>query len=94
MPENGQIIKSKLETAEVLNNFFSNFIKNLEISKFSDYEPYKTLRVILKHRSHPNVIAIQNQFKNIHTFYFTDFAVTDIEKENWNVKYKKSLSKF
>ena len=37
---NSQIIKSELETGEVLNKFSSN-IKNLEISKFSDHEPFK-----------------------------------------------------
>ena len=39
LSENGQIIKSELEAAEIFDNFFSN-IKNLEISKFSDYEPF------------------------------------------------------
>ena len=39
--ENSQIIKSELETGEVLNSFSSNIIKNLEISKFSDHEPFK-----------------------------------------------------
>ena len=40
LPENGQIIESDLETTEVLNNSFSNIIKNLDLSKFSDYETF------------------------------------------------------
>ena len=40
LPENGQIIESDLESTEVLNNSFSNIIKNLDISKFSDYETF------------------------------------------------------
>ena len=40
LSENGQIIESDLETTEVLNNSFSNIIKNLDISKFSDYETF------------------------------------------------------
>ena len=40
LQENGQIIESDLETTEVLNNSFSTIIKNLNISKFPDYETF------------------------------------------------------
>ena len=36
--EKGKLVKIELETAEVLNKFFSNIVKNLEISKYSKYE--------------------------------------------------------
>ena len=87
LSENGQISKSELETAGALNNVFSNIIKNLEISKFSDYEPFiyniedKTLRASLKYKKHPSIIPIQNQLKTPDTFYFTELEVTSLKKK-------------
>ena len=69
LSEKGESVKTELETAEVLNKFFSNIANNLEISKYSKYESFidniedQTLRGILKHKNHPSIIAIQNKFK-------------------------------
>ena len=38
--ENNELVKTDLETAEVLNNFFSNTVQNLDISRYSNDEPY------------------------------------------------------
>ena len=70
LSENSQIIKSELQTAELLDNFFSNIIKNFETSKFSNYKPFidstedRTLRAILKYKKPSQHFASQNQFKN------------------------------
>ena len=62
-------VKTELETAEVLNKFFSNIVNNLEISKYSKYESFidniedQTLRAILKYKNHPSINTIQNKFK-------------------------------
>ena len=59
-------MKTDLENAEVLNNFFSNIVQNLDISRYSNVEPLvsnsndATLKAILKDRNHPSIIAIQN----------------------------------
>ena len=39
MIENDEIVKTELETAETLNNFFGNVIKNLMNPKYSEYGP-------------------------------------------------------
>ena len=39
LTENGEFVKTELETAETLNNFFENVIKNLIIPKYSEYDP-------------------------------------------------------
>ena len=36
LPENGEVVKTELETAETLNNLFGNVIKNLMIPKCSE----------------------------------------------------------
>ena len=37
--ENNELVKTDLETAEVLINFFSNIVQNLDISGYSNDEP-------------------------------------------------------
>ena len=39
MIENDEIVKTELQTAETLNNFFGNVIKNLMNPKYSEYGP-------------------------------------------------------
>ena len=39
MVEKGQILKMDLETAEVLNTFFGNIGKNLEINQYPNFDP-------------------------------------------------------
>ena len=52
--ENNELVKADLETAEGLNNFFSNIVQHLDISKYSNNEPLvsntndTTLKAILK----------------------------------------------
>ena len=62
--EKREILKTDLETAEVLNTFFGNIVKNLEINQFSNFDPLinnvkdPTLKAILKHKDHPSILAI------------------------------------
>ena len=37
--ERGEILKLESETAETLNIFFSNTVKNLNISRYSEFDP-------------------------------------------------------
>ena len=68
--ENNELVKTGLETAEVLNNFFSNMVQNLDTSRNSNDEPYAncikdpTLKAILKYRKHPGLFAIRSNCKN------------------------------
>ena len=50
LSEKGELVKTDLETAEVLNKFFSNIVSNLEILEYSKYDNIEdqTLRAILK----------------------------------------------
>ena len=76
LSKKGESVKTELETAEVLNKFFSNIVNNLEISKYSKYESFidniedQTLRAILKYKNHPSII--QNKFKGEDVFYFRE----------------------
>ena len=96
LSEKGELVKTELETAEVLNKFFSNIVNNLEISKYSKYESFidniedQTLRVILKYKNHPSIIAIQNKFKGGDVFYFRELEKEEIQKEIHNLNSNKA----
>ena len=85
--ENNELVKTDLETAEVLNNFFFNIVQNLDISRYSNGEPLvsntndATLKAILKYRNHPSIIAIQNKCKDNGNFNFIEVDQKQIEKE-------------
>ena len=85
--ENNELVKTDLETAEVLNNFFSNIVQNLDISRYSNGEPLvsntndATLKAILKYRNHPSIIAIRNKCKDKGNFNFIEVDQKQIEKE-------------
>ena len=42
LTENGELIKTDLQTAEILNAFFSNTVQNLDITKYWDIEDFFT----------------------------------------------------
>ena len=88
LSEKGELVKTELETAEVLNKFFSNIVNNLEISKYSKYESFidnikvQALRAILKYKNHPSIIAIQNKFKVGDVFYFRELEKRKFRKKS------------
>ena len=61
LAEKGEILKTDLETAKVLNTFFGNIVKNLDINQYSNFDPVinivkdPTLRAILKYKDHPSI---------------------------------------
>ena len=65
--ENGELLKSESETAEVFNNFFSNIVKNLKIPEYKNLNTNienvkdRVFRAILKYKSHPSIIAIKEK---------------------------------
>ena len=94
--EKGETLKTDLETAEVLNTFFGNIVKNLEINQYSNFDPVinhvkdPTLRAILKYKYHSNIPAIQNNCKTGIKFAFEELDLESIEKEIHNFKMNKA----
>ena len=90
--EKGEILKTDLETAEVLNTFFGNIIKNLEINQYSNFDPVinnvkdPILRAVLKCKDHSSILAVQNKCKNRTKFSFEEMNLASIEKEIHNLK--------
>ena len=90
LSEKEELVKTELETAEVLSKFFSNIAKNLEISKYSKYESFidniedQTLRAILKYKNHPSIIAINNKFKGGDVFISENSEKRKFKKKSIN----------
>ena len=96
LTENGEVVKTELETAETLNNFFKSVIKNLIIPKYSEYDPSidgvenHTIRAILKYRNHPNILAIRKRKKVQINFCFNEVSIEETQKEILNLNNKKA----
>ena len=94
--EKREILKTDLETAKVLNTFFGNIVKNLEINQYSNFDPVTnhvkdpTLRAILKYKDHPSIVSIQNNCKKQRIFAFKEIDLASIEKEIQNFKMNKA----
>ena len=87
--ENGELINSKSKTAEVLNEFFPNIVKNLKISTYENlnHNFEKILKAILKHKSSPSNIAIKEKPKKTKfTFHevYNEKIVKEIRRLNKN----------
>ena len=80
---------------KLLNNFFSNIVKNLNISRYSEVDSVArnmtdpTLRAKLKCKDHLSILAITSQCE-AKTFCFTDVNTEDIKKEIFKLNSKAS----
>ena len=77
MVKNDEIISDDVEVANILNNYFSNVIKNLKTpEKFvTDSLPqslsrHPTLNVILKYKNHPSMHVIRRFPQHFSSFHF------------------------
>ena len=70
--EKDKILKTESETAKSLNSFFKNIVKDLNISRYSEFDPVTeniadpTLKAIFKYKDHPSILAIQGIVKKKH----------------------------
>ena len=78
--EEEEIIKTDQALAKVLNNIFSNIIKNPEIPQYDQVDPIcqsikdPVIKAIIKYKNHPRIIAIKERCTN------SKFSYSFIEK--------------
>ena len=78
--DNGEVVVTEQDAANVLNTFFSNIVTNLKIPeyflKYADYDPIVNnisdpiLKVIVRYRNHPSILTIGEVCKKLHKFSF------------------------
>ena len=79
---NEKLVSNNTEVGNYLNNFFSNIVKNLEISKYEVRESFHqniespTLKTVLKNRKHPSIISISHSFHQSPIFNFLALTKT------------------
>ena len=94
--ENGDIVKTEKETAEVFNNFFGNIVKNLNISQYSDFDPIienikdPTIKAILKYKKHPSILTIRTKCNRNGIISFREVSFKEIETEIRLLKLNKA----
>ena len=94
--KSNELVKTGLETNEVLNNFFSNIVQNLDISRYSNDEPLisntndATLKATLKYRNHPSLLQFPNKCKDKPSFNFIEVDQKQIKKEILNLYETKA----
>ena len=76
--EKGKILKNESEFAESLNSFFSNIVKNLNISRYSEFDPV-TENIADPPKYHPSILAIQSHCEK-ETFRFPEVNIEDIKR--------------
>ena len=66
LTENDKLHKRDLETVEILNDFFSNIVQNLDITRYSNNKPFldnikeSTMKAIVNYKIYPSIIAVRN----------------------------------
>ena len=85
--EGDKIIRSDNETAKIFNEFFSNVATNLsnpqsiQIYQTSENISDPVIKVIVKYRDHPNIIAIKDECTSKSNFDFSFVEKVDILNE-------------
>ena len=98
LTENEKMLTSESETAETLNNFFSNIVKKLNIPKFNSNNSVTeniknpVFKSILNYKNHPSILAIQKYSKN-KSFHFEEVNIGEVEKEILKLDKTKGLQK-
>ena len=81
-----EIVHEDVKTAEFLNRFFSNAVRDLKIPGFHGAVPvadnisHSIFRAIMKYANHPSTIVIKD-LNNTSMFSFSNVSVADVKKE-------------
>ena len=70
--EKCELLKTESETSETLKSFFSNIVKNLNILRYSEFDP------VTENVADPIILAIQSNCEK-ETFHFSEVNIEDIK---------------
>ena len=85
--EDGEVISSDNEIANVLNTFFSNIVSNLNLHEYPISNPYynkirdPVLKAILKYKDHPSIRVIERVPKSKDLFNFSNVEKKEMFQE-------------
>ena len=87
--EEDEIVESDINTAQILNTFFSNIVSNLKIAEYANYDPISdnindpVFKPIVRYRNHPSIFNIGDvcNRKQCSLFSFSHVDKKEILKE-------------
>ena len=94
--ENDEIVSEDQAVATILNDYFSNITKSLNIADNNenvatgDEIPDPVTAAIEKYRSHPSVMLIKSHYENVEVFNFTRASITEVLEQVNNLDTKKA----
>ena len=83
--EEDEIVESDVNTAQILDTFFSNIVSNLKIAEYANCHPISdsinnpVIKFIVKYRSHPSILKI-GEVCNRKQRYLFSFSHVDKEE--------------
>ena len=84
--ESDKIISKDSDTAQILNTFFSNIVSNLKIPEYVENNPISgnikdpILKLIVKYRNHPSILAIREVCTGRNSNFQFSFSQIDKKK--------------
>ena len=95
--DNGKVVATEQDTANVFNTFFSNVVTNIKISEYTDYDAIANsisdpiLKVIVRYKNHPSILTKGEVCKKSHKFSFSFSLVGNILEKIQRLDIKKRL---
>ena len=95
---NEKMLTAEFETAETLNNFFSNIVKKLNIPKFNSNNSVTgnikdpVFKAILEKNNHPSTLTIRKYSKS-KAFHLEKVNIGEVEKEILKLDKTKASQK-
>ena len=99
--KNEETVSDKKEIYEILNNFFSEVAKNLNLPQYGDptvnvediEDPVE--RAVKKYKNHPSITQIKENYRNtINTFRFEKVSAKETEKKSKYLLSSKSVQDY
>ena len=83
--ENNEMVSDK-KCAEVMNNFFSDVVKELDIARSLHTEPMSdtcdpTIKAIMKYKNHLSILRLNDKMEADSSFNFYAISDEDMEKQ-------------
>ena len=94
--EDDKIIENDENTASILKEVFSNIITTLGIPQYNETKPVShniggpLMKVIMKYRFHPSIVAIKKNCNSGLSFSFSQIERREIMNEINNLKTNKA----
>ena len=94
--ENDEIVSEDQAVATILNDYFSNITKSLNIADNNenvatgDEIPDPVTAAIEKYRSHPSVMLIKSHYEDVEVFDFRRASITEVLEQVNNLDTKKA----